>query len=198
MIAYKALGNLIQMMQLGLFESKSCAFFQLTQQTKAMKYWSREYNIPIIKDPEHIQAFDTIFFSLLTWRDFYKIPKIYPFKGPTEWIAGGNAVYNPTGAMWAMDYILIGDAFESFPHILSGARNVPGMIDCKRPGRALPAFEPVFDCSISEREIIVSTGCKRKCLFCINPWRRPYREGQKWDALNFIAHAKHTGLALTQ
>ena len=185
------------MMQLGLFESRSCAFFQVSQKTRAMLFWSREYGIPIIKDPELIQDFKTIFFSLLTWRDFYRIPKIYKFKGETEWIAGGNAVYNPTAVMWAMDYILIGDAFESFPKILSGARNVPGMLDCKRPNKVLPASEPVFPCPISDREIIISTGCRRKCVFCINPWRRPYREGQKWDVLLFIANAKYTGLALT-
>jgi len=185
------------MMQLGLFENKSCAFFQVSQKTRAMRYWSREYDIPIIKDPELIQDFKTIFFSLLTWRDFYRIPKIYKFKGNTEWIAGGNAVYNPTAIMWAMDHIVIGDAFESFPRILSGARNVPGMLNCKRPENVAPASEPVFPCPISEREIIISTGCKRKCLFCINPWRRPYREGRKEDVLHFIANAKHTGLALT-
>ena len=184
------------MMQLGLFENKSCAFFQVSQKTRAMLFWSQEYNIPIIKDLELIQDFKTIFFSLLTWRDFYRLPKIYKFKGSTEWIAGGNAVYNPTAVMWVMDYILIGDAFESFPQILSGVRDVPGMLDCKRPDKVTPASELVFSCPISNRDIIVSTGCKRKCLFCINPWRRPYREGQKRDVLHFIANAKYASLAL--
>jgi radical SAM superfamily enzyme YgiQ (UPF0313 family) len=185
------------MIQLGLFENKSCAFFQVSQKTRAMLFWSREYGIPIIKDPELIQGFKTILFSLLTWRDFYRLPKLYEFKGDTEWIAGGNAVYNPTAIVWAMDYIVVGDAFESFPHILLGARNVPGILNCKRPEKVPPASEPVFPCPISEREIIISTGCKRKCLFCINPWRRTYQEGRKEDVLHFIANAKHTGLALT-
>jgi radical SAM superfamily enzyme YgiQ (UPF0313 family) len=173
------------------------AFFQVDKKTKAMGFFSQKYNVPIISDPKEIKNYSTVLFSLISWRDFYSMVPLLEYKGSTEWIAGGNACMNPIGVLGMVDYVFMGDAFKSFPMLLDGVRDLPGLLSTSSPVKTTPCIEEVTTEPISDTEIIMSQGCKRGCLFCVNAWRVPYQEGDKNSINTFIKNRKGKGVYLS-
>ena len=188
----------MSLVQHSLIAMPSYAFYNLSGKTKAMHYFSDMYQLPIISAPDEISKYKYILFSLISWRDFYTLAALHEHKGSTSWIAGGNACFNPTGVASLVDYVVVGDAFTTFPTLLQGDRSFPGCLDCKNPSAPItPHLEEVFDGAISATEIIASKGCKRKCLFCVNAWRVPYQEGKQITIENFIKNRRGKGVALS-
>jgi radical SAM superfamily enzyme YgiQ (UPF0313 family) len=123
-------------------------------------------------------------------RDAYKIAAIAHYKKRgTQWIAGGSLAYNPVSISWIMDYVFVGDAFEAFSKILRGARDIPGMLDCRNPKIVEANYEPIYP-GVFDRGLLMSTGCKRRCLFCVNTWREKYQEQDKAVVLDFVRNSK--------
>lgn len=181
---------------MNLFNSHIC-FFVVSEETKAIKYFSKKYFIDVIKDPEKLKEYDIILFSLLSFRDFYELIKLEKYKTKNHiFIAGGNACTNPTAITWLMDYIFIGDAFTSFNDIIQGNYNIPGMLNCKTLFQVNYQISTIPKEEITNGEIIVSSGCKRKCFFCVNAWRPKYAEQEKDFVLNYIKNKNVKGLYL--
>lgn len=165
---------------------------------KAVHFFSEKYSVPIVSDPGALAAFDVVLFSLHCFRDFYRVARIAHHKRPgQEWIAGGNACATPTGVSWIMDYVWIGDCRDSFPRILAGERQMPGMYDPRHPERAVRYVDEDIDPEpLTTSEIEMSKGCPRRCLFCIHPWRHRYQEAPQEKVEAFIRGAKGKGVGL--
>jgi hypothetical protein len=164
---------------------------------KAMLYFARTYDIPIISDPADLVHFTTVLFSLHSFRDFYRVADISHHKQPhQEWIAGGNAAATPTGVLWIMDHVWLGDCRASFPLILRGARDLPGMLHAADPCPTPYIDEDIAPEALSSVELEMSKGCPRRCLFCIHPWRHRYQEQPRALVEDFIRTRKGKGLGL--
>jgi hypothetical protein len=165
---------------------------------KAMKFFSAKYGIPIVDRPEDLAAFDVVFFSLISFREFYDIARLAQHKrAGQEWIAGGNACVTPGSIGWIMDYVWIGDCHESFARILSGERDLPGMYDSRHPERPVHYVdEDIHLEPIAPSNIEMSKGCPRRCLFCIHPWRHRYQEAPKEFVVDFIEKHKNSRIGL--
>jgi len=186
----------------------AACFFDLTGGTrrrafspytpKAMLFFSRTYGVPIVTDPADLAAFDTVFFSLHCFRDFYRVAEMAHWKrAGQQWVAGGNAAATPVGVAWIMDYIWVGDCRDSFPAILRGERDLPGMVHTAKGLHPVTYVdEDLAPGLLSDAEMEVSKGCPRRCLFCIHPWRHRYQEQPEADVVRFIAQAKGRGLGL--
>lgn len=171
-------------------ERKTC-FYNISGKGKAVKFFTKKYNIPIEENPENISSYDTVYFSLHTWRDFYTLAKLRRYKGNSEWVGGGNALQNPTGAINLLDYAFIGDAFYAFEEIHKGARDIKGMLNTRDIKEVEFNDESVYPENISKIEIILSKGCKRRCLFCVNPWRTEYKENNEGNIVDFVKVSKN-------
>lgn len=165
---------------------------------KAMVFFSEKHGVPVVGDPADLASFDVVFFSLHCFRDFYKIARLAQYKRPgQEWVAGGNACATPTGVSWIMDHIWIGDCRASFPRILAGERDLPGMWSAKNPDRVIRYVDEDIDPEpLSASEIEMSKGCPRRCLFCIHPWRHHYQEAPKEKIQDFIRAHPGRGVGL--
>jgi len=155
---------------------------------KAMMHFAGKYSIPIAEDVSDLDSFDVVFFSLHCFRDFYLIAKMAHHKRKgQEWIAGGNACATPGPMSWIMDYIYVGDCKASFGHILAGARDLPGLVDCRYPDRPVRYVDEDLNTElITPSNFEMSKGCPRRCLFCIHPWRHRYQEAPKEEVLDYI------------
>jgi radical SAM superfamily enzyme YgiQ (UPF0313 family) len=161
-----------------------------------MNYWSNRYSIPVVSEKSELKRYKTVLFSLITWRDFYALLDIQQYRNG-DWVAGGNACYNPIGAIGLVDHIVSGDAFSTFDRIISGDRDgISGMISGNGKMMIGPAVDPIPGHKISDNEMILSSGCKRKCRFCINPWRRPYQESSIDQVRDFLSSTKKRGVYL--
>jgi len=167
---------------------------------KALIYFSEQYRIPVISKPEEMQGFDTVFFSLHCFRDFYLVAELSKHKrNGQEWVAGGNACVTPTGILWIMDYVWIGDCFDNFKRILEGERDLPAMLSQREPSRVVQYSDETISAQLIEfndSEVEMSKGCPRRCLFCIHPWRHKYQEQNKEAVLEYIRHHPKRGIGL--
>lgn len=181
--------------QLGLFDDKGACFVQLEKRVpKAVAYFSAKYNVPVVQ-PDEING-RVALFSLHTWRDFYAVARLSHLK-TSEWIAGGNAAANPTGVRWLFDWIHVGDAYSAMPRILAGERELPGMLLCRDDAaRVEYVDEPPPRDPLSRNEYVMSKGCRRRCAFCVNPWRQTYREAERDDVLGFVERFPGKGMYL--
>jgi hypothetical protein len=153
--------------------------------------------VPIVTTPLAAREYRLVLFSLLTWRDFYALAEVAEHKREgQEWIAGGNAVTNPTGIRWALDYVFLGDAFESFPKILRGERSLRGLLRCASDESVEYNEEPPFPLPFARNQIILSKGCRRRCLFCSNAWRSAYAEQKEEAICDFLRAHKGRGVYL--
>jgi len=176
---------------------KRCFFNLSGRPTKAMRFFSNQHNITIENDPTTLSTYDVVFFSLISWRDFYTLAGIRKYKGNSEWVAGGNAVTNPTGVLNLVDYCYLGDAFYSFESIYNGERDMVGMLKSSDIKPVTMNQETIYPYKISDGEIIMSSGCKRRCYFCLNPWRRSYQENDPENIMDFINNRKTKGVSLS-
>lgn len=169
---------------------KRYCFFQLNKiPTNPMLYFSERYDVPIITQVRDLRQYDVALFSLLSYRDFWKLAALHRDKpSGQEWIGGGNAVTNPTGIKHVLDYCYIGQCWTNFPKILQGERDFPSMLDCRNaPDAEVTYFdEPMYGSNYVKNEIQLSTGCRRKCLFCTNTFREPYREQPKENVFEYL------------
>ena len=165
---------------------------------KAVMFFAEKYGVPVVADPAKLAAFDVVLFSLHCFRDFYRVARVAHYKRPgQQWVAGGNACVTPTGVAWIMDYIWIGDCRASFPRILAGEREMPGMYDPRHPDRVIRYIDEDIDPEpLTSSEIEMSKGCPRRCLFCIHPWRHRYQEAPQAAVEAFIREQKGKGVGL--
>lgn len=165
---------------------------------KAMLFFAEKHAVPIVSDPADLASFDVVLFSLLCFRDFYRVARVAHHKRPgQEWIAGGNACVTPTGIAWIMNYVWIGDCRDSFARILAGERDVAGLLDTRHPDRPIRYVDEDIDPEpLSGSEIEMSKGCPRRCLFCIHPWRHRYQEAPQEKVEAFIHGVKGKGIGL--
>ena len=160
---------------------------------KAMTHFAAKYDLPIVEKPEDLAAFDTVFFSLHCFRDFYLVARMAHHKRKgQEWIAGGNACATPASVGWIMDYVWVGDCRASFARILAGERDFPSMYDARRPERLIRYMDEDLDTELIE----MSKGCPRRCLFCIHPWRHRYQEAPQEVVEKFVRAYPKTRLGL--
>lgn len=164
--------------QLTIGGARGACLLQLGRRpSHAEAYFARTYALPLVTAGD-VGAFPLVLLSLHSLRDAFALADLAPRRAANQcWIAGGNAVVNPTPIAWALDYAFIGEAFHAFPALLAGQRDHPSLLDCRDPAAmARYSAEPVFPEPYAPREIAMSVGCRRRCLFCIMPWRRPYAE----------------------
>ena len=155
---------------------------------KAMLHFTEKYDIPVVEKPEDMAPFDTVFFSLHCFRDFYLVARMAQYKRPgQEWIAGGNACATPAPMAWIMDYIWVGDCRNSFARLLAGEREMEGLFNSRDPYRPVKYVdEDLHVEQLTPTNLEMSKGCPRRCLFCIHPWRHRYQEQPKEVVENFI------------
>lgn len=169
---------------------KRYCFFSLNKvPTNPTLYFSERYGVPIISKIGDLGMYDVVLFSMLSYRDFWKLAALYQDKPKDqEWIGGGNAVTNPTGVKHMLDYAYIGQCWTNFPKILEGERDFPSMLDCRNAPDAQVTYwdEPMYTSNYVKNEIQLSTGCRRKCLFCVNTFREPYREQPKENVFEYL------------
>jgi hypothetical protein len=165
---------------------------------RAMIMFSHKYELPVIHKPEDLDAFDVVLFSLHCFRDFYLVADLAEYKREgQEWIAGGNACATPHSVLWIMDYVYVGDCDRSFEKILRGEREMPGMISARNPDAEVEyQDEDISDEPLSTKEVLLSKGCPRRCLFCIHPWRHRYQEQDKDVVEGFIRSVPGKGVGL--
>jgi len=184
------------------WDGRRNAFFAFSKPSrtanKALSFFSKEHDIPIVMEASDLGAFDTVFFSLHSFRDFYDLARLFKYKPRgQEWIAGGNAATNPTAIMGICDYVFIGDAFLAFAGLAAGNRQMPGLLSCKHPTKTRFNEEPICPRQYTNTEILMSVGCKRRCYFCVNAWRRGYQEQDPCVIEEFIKNAGTKGVSLT-
>lgn len=183
--------------QLQLFGTPTRCFFSLDKQkSRAVEFLSSRFNLPVVTDPKDLSAYATVFFSLHSFRDFYKVAAMTKRPGQ-EWIAGGGACVNPTAILHMFDYIYVGKGVEAFHRLMNGERAFPGLLDCSSP--APVTYQPGIMVSdpITPNEIILSEGCRRRCLFCVNAWIEPYREQDPQVIQSFIRNQPKKGCKLS-
>lgn len=165
---------------------------------KALIYFAKKYDLPVLSNPADLADFDVVLFSLHCFRDYYKIARIAHHKRPgQEWIAGGNACTTPVGVSWIMDYVWIGDCRASFPLILKGERHLQGLWSARDPDRIIRyTDEDIEPEPLTPSEIEMSKGCPRRCLFCIHPWRHRYQESPQEKIEAFIRAHPGKGIGL--
>jgi len=165
--------------QFELFARPAVCFYHLNsgKPPRVVEYFSKTQNVPIVSDPVDLEGMKTVFFSIHSTRDAFKVAKLAKHKRQgSVWIAGGNAATNPTAIKWIMDYVFIGDAFVAFEKILNGTFDLRGMLNCSENNIVCFNDEDNFKKAYSLGFYELSKGCKRKCFFCVNAWRREYKE----------------------
>jgi hypothetical protein len=165
---------------------------------KALIYFAKKYDVPVLRDPADLAGFDVVLFSLHCFRDYYKLARIAHHKrAGQEWIAGGNACVTPVGVSYIMDYVWIGDCRASFPLLLKGERHLQGLWSARDPDRVIRyTDEDIEPEPLTPSEVEMSKGCPRRCLFCIHPWRHRYQESPREKIEEFIRAQPGKGVGL--
>jgi len=165
-------------------------------QTMAEKYFASRYGVPMINRPEDLPQTGTVLWSIHSFRDAYKVAAMSHLKGDAEWVTGGNAATNPTGVAWIMDRIFLGDAWAEFGQILAGDRSHPSLYNPSDPGPVPLNEEPIPDHPVAPGVVMMSVGCPRRCLFCVNAFRRPYEEQDQQVILDYVRGSARKGIDL--
>lgn len=186
---------------------KRACFYHLTggrrgqqPRPRALRYFATRYRLPILTNAKDLERFDLVFFSLHSARDLYRLAALARYKRREprqEWIAGGNATATPRSIMWIVDYAWIGDARQVFQRILAGERDLPGLLSATDAERQITYVDEAISAEpLNDHEIELAKGCRRRCLFCIHPWRHRYQEQDRDVIQRFIAEAPARGLGL--
>jgi len=172
------------------------AFYDLSRGRKtplATQHFAGKHGLPIVSDPMALDGLATVFFTLHSWRDFFELAKLHKRKGSAEWIAGGNATATPLSVAWALDYLYVGDAWADFEAILAGDRDLPGMLNCRNPGQVVYQEREPMPEPFMPGKVVLATGCKHRCVFCVTGWRRGYAEADQDRIEEHIRRAAGSG-----
>ncbi|OHD25690.1 MAG: hypothetical protein A2Y38_00405 [Spirochaetes bacterium GWB1_59_5] len=172
------------------------AFLRLHDVTPlAMQYFVQRHDLSLLslRDKPDLSDVEVLFFSLHSWRDFYDIARLPKAPGQI-WIAGGPAVYSPIGVSHRMDYIHVGDGVAAMQRMVQGEFEGPGTINTHCMNTVQAVEEPPQVCFDSR--IVMSVGCKRKCAFCVNAWRRKYVERPESEVVEFLQRTPYKGVSL--
>lgn len=156
---------------------------------------NRNFNItPTPADIESAKKYDVLLFSLFWWKHKYDYVKflydtgIIPHKRKPILIIGGMETLNIQPLTGFYDYAVIGDGEKIITELL---QNIIDKKEVEHPSISVDGQSKTLNIAVSNvlrathyiedrtnklARVEIGRGCKRKCLFCLLSYVKPYRE----------------------